>query len=639
MKTENGKFTQSSLVIFLNFALFFFGFIFVTMIKDEMSPNEFNAVFILFYTIVILMITGLSFNSQSPVGGIVIGLSFSASFWIGFLIDQFINYKIGQNLIESEYYVYYIIYTTLAFLAFGLFFGLLGYISDRLLVESPISETYVFRDYWSSVYTLGKSTRREFNDLDQKLTRIHLTARNWWRQQIKHATKSKPELAHINYTKQRDTETKQSRNLKIGDVYDISSGKRIYEEIINPVDLVSIYRPSILNIPATSNRISGAGRLAFEEMISRFLGWFIKSRLIWAPYIVASALLAYFMYHYYASIYGYDFSGLQPIVATSILLSLITLYLVYILHRISLETFNNRPDVRILLFTIYIIVLLFYGFYFQMITTTTKTISNFIKILIETDEKVLEKILEESLGPWTNTILWLVSFTVILAVAYIFIHRECEVSNIYLYTDKKGTEGENPVTPFKNEADKPFWLKGDDTPLYWVLRYIYFWRYELTLIPHSDWERIEVWVDAKTGKANWIVSDYHYRELWYKVEGDLMEKGLHVGILANFHTPIPFVSDNEIELFTRIFSQSKKDLLQILLSGKIDLGEAKTPNSNLRHPPTWIKTYGLKGLTADFCSNLNWFYWRYPWGIDNFNKYVTYPSTLVQEQPPTSPKT
>jgi hypothetical protein len=630
---EEGKFTNSNLVIFLNFVLFFFGFIFVTLIKEEMSADEFNAVFIMFYTIVILLITGLSFNSHSPSGGIVIGLSFSGSFWIGFLIDQVINYKIGQNLIESEYYVYYIIFTTLAFLAFGLFFGLLGYVSDQLLVESPISETYIFRDYWSSVYTLGKSNRREFNDLDRKLTRVHLTARNWWRQQIKRVTQSKPELTHVNYIKQRDTGTKQSRNWKIGDIYDVASGKRIYEEVINPMDLVSIYRPSILNIPATSNRIGGAGRLAFEEMVSRFLGWFITSRVIWGPYIVASVLLTYFMYTHYAALYSPEFGGLQAIVATSILLSLITLYLVRMLHSISLEIFNKRPDVRTLLFTMYLIVLLFYGFYYQMITSTTKTIYNFLLILTTTSEEVLNTILKESLVPWISTTSWLVSFTIILAVAYIFIHRESEVSNVYLYADKRDTDEENPVSPFKNEGDKPYWLKDDDTPLYWVLRYMYYWRYELTLIPHSDWERIEVWVNAKTGKANWIVSDYHYRELWYKVEGDLMEKGLHVGILANFHTPIPFVSGKEIEVFTRIISQSKKDLLRILFSGKIDLGEVKTSNSHLRHPPWWIETYGLKGLSAGFCSNLNWFYWRYPWGIDNFSKYVTYPSTLVKEQP------
>jgi hypothetical protein len=222
-------------------------------------------------------------------------------------------------------------------------------------------------------------------------------------------------------------------------------------------------------------------------------------------------------------------------------------------------------------------------------------------------------------------------FTVILFLTYIFIHRETEVSNVYLYDDGEKTELSNSTTPFKDSKDKPYWLKNDGTGLYWVLRFMYFWRYELAKVPHPDWERVEVWVDARTGDAKWIVSDYHYRELWYKVEGDLRNKGLHVGFLTNFHTPIPFVSEEEIDTFTDIIEQSKKALLRLLISGKIDIGVTKKTERN--HPPHWIEKNGLKGLAANFCSDLNWCYWRYPWGIDNYSKYLSYPSTVSEEQP------
>jgi len=46
-----------------------------------------------------------------------------------------------------------------------------------------------------------------------------------------------------------------------------------------------------------------------------------------------------------------------------------------------------------------------------------------------------------------------------------------------------------------------------------------------------------------------------------------------------------------------------------------------------------VAKYELKGMAANFCSELNWCYWRYPWGIDNTSKYLTYPSTLPEEQP------
>ena len=65
----------------------------------------------------------------------------------------------------------------------------------------------------------------------------------------------------------------------------------------------------------------------------------------------------------------------------------------------------------------------------------------------------------------------------------------------------------------------------------------------------------------------------------------------------------------------------------------MEIAEAKKPIYNKQHPPEWVEKFGLKGLTADFCSNLNWCYWRYPWGIDNFSKYITYPSTVIDEQP------
>jgi hypothetical protein len=162
---------------------------------------------------------------------------------------------------------------------------------------------------------------------------------------------------------------------------------------------------------------------------------------------------------------------------------------------------------------------------------------------------------------------------------------------------------------------------------------MYFWRYELTLIPHKDWERVEVWVDAKTGEAKWIVSDYHYRELWYKVEGNLRGKGLHVGFLANFHTPIPYVTEEELRRFTDILSESKRSLLRLLASGRLPIVGSIEKNYCVSHPADWVEGFGLKGLAANFCSDLNWCYWRYPWGIDDVDRYREYPSALPKEQP------
>jgi len=289
---------------------------------------------------------------------------------------------------------------------------------------------------------------------------------------------------------------------------------------------------------------------------------------------------------------------------------------------LSLQLFDKRPDERTMVFSIYIILFMFYGLYYQVIKSIDRVMLN------------ITSLFDVGPAPWIISIAWLLLFTAIITLTYIFIHRECEISNIYLYDNNPQQGLRDTTNPYRNETDKPIWLKDDKgTDLYWVLRFMYFWRYELTFIPHPDWERVEVWVDARTGDAKWIVSDYHYRELWYKVEGDLRNKGLHVGFLTNFHTPIPFVMQDEIERFTYVLEQSKKYLLNLFFKGKIGIGEAKKTKYSGSHPPNWVEKYGLKGLAANFCSDLNWCYWRYPWGIDNYKKYLTYPSTVSDEQP------
>ncbi len=274
-----------------------------------------------------------------------------------------------------------------------------------------------------------------------------------------------------------------------------------------------------------------------------------------------------------------------------------------------------------MVFVIYLILFMFYGLYYQVITSMDLVILNIVSLF------------DIGTGPWVIAIKWFLFFTAILTLTYIFIHRECEISNVYLYDSTAKSELNNSTTPYRDDKDKPLWLQKEESNLYWVLRFMYFWRYELTLIPHPDWERVEVWVDAKTGDAKWIVSDYHYRELWYKVEGDLKSKGLHVGFLANFHTPIPLVTEDEINRFTNVLGQNKKNLMKMLISGKYLFGEATSKKYHEIHPSNWVQKYGLKGVAANFCSELNWCYWRYPWGTDNTSKYLNYPSTLPEEQP------
>jgi hypothetical protein len=139
-------------------------------------------------------------------------------------------------------------------------------------------------------------------------------------------------------------------------------------------------------------------------------------------------------------------------------------------------------------------------------------------------------------------------------------------STIFLY------DGEKPETHYKNIKDAPPWL---DSKPYWVMRYRFRWRGEFTLKKQlqmfhfkKDWERVEVWIDARSGIVEWIVSDYHWRELWFESEKGL--NAIYVWIYPNFHTPRPLtlkIAESElIELYDRsspLFKRWKKYVLDI----------------------------------------------------------------------------
>jgi hypothetical protein len=212
--------------------------------------------------------------------------------------------------------------------------------------------------------------------------------------------------------------------------------------------------------------------------------------------------------------------------------------------------------------------------------------------------------------------------------------------NTYFYDNRPSAPGSSGVAPFKEPQEEPFWLKQEGVKAYWVLRFMYFWRYEITTVPHSDWERVEVWVDAENGAARWVVSDYHYRELWYKVEGNLPL--LYVRFFMNFHTPIPIVDSGETELLSAIFGQMARKLAVIATRGKASevveqLRSFETVDESKRdaHPADWIQSYGLPSMAAEFCSKLDWTYWRYPHGVDKPEDYVGKPAAAIEDQPGT----
>ena len=103
-----------------------------------------------------------------------------------------------------------------------------------------------------------------------------------------------------------------------------------------------------------------------------------------------------------------------------------------------------------------------------------------------------------------------------LAVAYFFVDaflvpRGMPPTLYYYDSDAK-----NPVHPYE-PGQAPSWLEGR----FWVWRFVTVTPAEVHKFWERDWERVEVWVRAdgdNAGCIEWVVSDFHYRELWIPYE-------------------------------------------------------------------------------------------------------------------------
>ncbi|UCE29302.1 MAG: hypothetical protein JSV85_00780 [Candidatus Bathyarchaeota archaeon] len=619
-----GSYPKYAAVTLCGFLVFFLGFSF------PLQTTDIENIVSLF--LVALLLVTMSYVNRTPAGGLILGLYTSAAFLLGFLTTIFIwesmvvDWRQGwaltilMNVLSRNGLD--MLSATLALASVGLFFGLLGYVFGHISLRVSVAQPRVFRDYWSSIHLLGKSDRREYSNLDRKLSSWSITRRikegDWWRRLVEKITEPQSDLVFV----PRRLE-KESPELGKGALFDLSTGRMLGHDLIDPVGLTSKYRPFVLKVAETSSGLKGIRMLAFERLVGRFLGWFIPSYAVWAFYLALSTILAVAGYIAWVSnlaAFPY-YPGVENLVVSSALvLSIVTLFFVWLWRKNSRKLFEKRPDERVLIFTVYLILASLYGFYFVVITQPPSFLN----------------------GGATYWLIWTLSFlffSLLLGFGYICVHRESEVVNMYFYDNRSSAHGDLQVSPFKDARDEPPWLKDSKVKAYWVLRFMYFWRYELAANPHPDWERVEVWVDAEKGKAEWVVSDYHYRELWYKVEGELPI--LYVKFLMNFHTPIPLADSSEAEPLSSSFRQETRSLIKAIATGKAsEIIEhlsthlkARWERWNRLHPADWVSNYGLQGAAAAFCSNLPWKYWRYSLGLEKAENYKDKPAARLEDQP------
>jgi len=246
-----------------------------------------------------------------------------------------------------------------------------------------------------------------------------------------------------------------------------------------------------------------------------------------------------------------------------------------------------------------------------------------------------------SVGDILTIRIWLFILVSALAILLFSSLRIRDFENISVYFYQNTSE---EMASLWYKQDKPLWVQGD---YYWVLRYMYCWPIEVTFpLPHIDWERVEVWVNARTGQAEWITTDYHYRELWYEVVGPINR--VYVDFDPNFHTPLPINSNDEIENIQKVLFYKLsiidhiKAQIKYLMKGKwYNLWVGISFESQIRaifrqmHPQELLLQITGSKIIATNLASLYWKNWRYPQGADRKDFYSAkaknLPATIVMQ--------
>jgi hypothetical protein len=219
---EFGEYAKYAVVSLSGFTLFFIGVTLPLLKGFELLP-----IFALFLLTVLIC-----FNNKTAVGGLFYGVFTSATFLIGNLLTVIF---IELNLITANAsmadqglsffiilikdYIPEMISFVAAFAFLGLFFGMLGYIYNLSSPNTIVSTPRQYRDYWSSIHSLGKSDKREYSDLDRRFGGFALTKKDWWRKVVSGITLPPEELVFVPQKK-----LSEPKEFGTGDLYDLSSG-------------------------------------------------------------------------------------------------------------------------------------------------------------------------------------------------------------------------------------------------------------------------------------------------------------------------------------------------------------------------------------------------------------------------------
>jgi hypothetical protein len=236
-----------------------------------------------------------------------------------------------------------------------------------------------------------------------------------------------------------------------------------------------------------------------------------------------------------------------------------------------------------------------------------------------------------------------------LAVAYFvvdaFLVPRSTPPTLYLYVN----DPQSPLFPYE-DSQAPTWLRGRS---YWVWRFVSATPAEVHKFWERDWERVEVWVRADgddAGAIEWIVHDFHFRELWIPYERtvskrtDAEHRHVLAGLRAKPDRAAAWVIEVDVNLVGHVPELRGVFLLplrqgwrrarwkQLARSLRIQVASDKPSEyrSVVRHlrlrGPDFIDDVPeiLRGFALRRLLTIPWRYWRYPRGANAITRPLVY---------------
>ncbi|MGQ9722734.1 MAG: hypothetical protein ACUVXA_15595 [Candidatus Jordarchaeum sp.] len=509
-------------------------------------------------------------------------------------------------------------------------------------MKTPQGLAFMYRDLWSNYFLLGKNKVDEFEVVTKGAKAL---LRRLFRREKKFKTfehmdrvprDGKPTLPvhELEIISQEDNKAKvRLRNTgeEIGTFYDPNYLAEKYKPVWNPFELA--YQAAVAKwiIPLIGILIAVA-TVYFVFAVQPYLQYVTLPGDLWRYFttgevrILVVAALVIYVFILVFSIYWAVHSrkilsespeGAPAVIAIGVFSSIAFIFTVYIFLRMA--DFLSIMILNSPFFRQYVL-----GETPLQIATTPSLLDQYTTLAALPFEIMFSAML--------YGILFLLIASFILGLSGVQV-LGLERYTLYFYANQ------GPLFPYKDREDAPVWVEGK---YYWVMRFTYLWPGEFTVssrsLYHEDYERVEVWVNAETGVLEWIVSDYHWRELFYRVPDDGKDHRIIVDFNANFHTPdFALLHPEELEDFEvedplraafslsmdwiRKGRQRTRELFKNVSESVSSSITGRDVKYAIKTRSQYVDNYlvdiapGIRRAAANVCAKLPWSFWRYPLGV------------------------